>query len=70
MMPIVSVLRRITHTVVTGVATVVLLHSAPTWASELKVERLWQFAHQPGVPGQKSEIVATTIARTRCGSRA
>jgi len=25
---------------------------------EIQMQRLWQFAHQPGVPGQKSEIVA------------
>ena len=57
-MPIASVLRRIAHALFTGVAAVALLHSAPGWASELKVERLWQFAHQAGLPGQKSEIVA------------
>lgn len=42
-----------------GATSLALLHAPVSPAAEraLQVERLWQFAHQPGVPGQKSEIV-------------
>jgi len=38
--------------------TLALLHTPAALAAELGVQRVWQFEHQPGVPGQKSEIVA------------
>lgn len=35
-----------------------LLAAPLSFAGELAVERVWQYAHQPANPGQKSEIVA------------
>ncbi|HSV59407.1 MAG TPA: hypothetical protein VLJ19_10955, partial [Variovorax sp.] len=58
----VSPLRALCRAIALGGASLLLLHAAAAPAAEpaaqLQVQRLWQFAHQPGVPGQKSEIVA------------
>lgn len=31
-------------------ATLAILHS-PARAADVRIERIWQFAHQPGTPG-------------------
>jgi hypothetical protein len=51
-------LRPLMRAVALGATAFVLLHAPLAQASELQVQRLWQFAHQVGVPGQKAEIVA------------
>lgn len=58
----VSPIRALARALVLGGASLALLQ-APAQAHpgadvKVKLQRLWQFAHQPGVPGQKSEIVA------------
>lgn len=58
----VSPLRALCRAIALGSASLLLLHAAAAPAGErtaqLQIERLWQHAHQPGAPGQKSEIVA------------
>jgi len=41
-----------------GAATFALMHAPAAQATEVSVERVWQFAHQANLAGQKSEIVA------------
>ncbi|MBS0449827.1 MAG: choice-of-anchor I family protein [Proteobacteria bacterium] len=57
----VSPLRAALRAIAIGGASLALLQ-APALAvhpqTQVQMQRLWQFAHQPGVPGQKSEIVA------------
>jgi DNA-binding beta-propeller fold protein YncE len=57
-MPIAPALRRLTLAAALGVTPFVLFQAASAGAPALTAQRVWQFAHATGVPGQKSEIVA------------
>jgi len=57
--------RPLTRLAATLFATAALLHMPLAWShgrphrdADVSIERVWQFAHAPGVPGQKAEIVA------------
>lgn len=59
-----SPLRAVARAITLGFVGLALLH-APAMSRpgaeprvEVQMQRIWQFAHQPGAPGQKSEIVA------------
>ena len=65
-MPHIPLFRPLNRLAVLAAATLALLQAPIALAHgrghdrdvEVSVERVWQFAHQPGVPGQKAEIVA------------
>lgn len=50
-------LQPLLRAVALATATLAILHS-PARAAEVRIERIWQFAHQPGTPGQKAEVPA------------
>ncbi len=51
-------LRSLARSIALGVASLALFQAPDVAAADFSAQRLWQFAHQPGVPGQKAEIVA------------
>lgn len=51
-------LRSLARLIAPVVASLALFQSPGAAAADFSAQRVWQFAHQPGVPGQKSEIVA------------